>query len=71
MKYELRLMNNLTKEHELINTFDYETLAMMDYVRYIDRAKPGYRYIIMTIDDGGNRKPFEKYGHSFCPSWLK
>ncbi len=38
MKYELRLMNNLTKEHELINTFDYETLAMMDYVRYIDRA---------------------------------
>jgi hypothetical protein len=46
MQYELRLMNNLTKEHELINTFDYETLAMMDYVRYMDRAKPGYHYII-------------------------
>ena len=65
MKYELRLMNNLSQKHKLIETFDYETLAMMDYVRYMDRAKKGYRYIIMTVDDKGNRKPFVKYGHNY------
>ena len=65
MQYELRLMNNLTKKHELVETFDYETLAMMEYTRYMDRAKRGYHYIIMTVDDEGNRKPFISYGHNF------
>ena len=65
MQYELRLKNNLSQKHELIETFDYETLAMMDYVRYMDRAKQGYHYILMMVDDKGNRKPFVKHGHNF------
>ena len=65
MQYELRLKNNLSQKHELIETFDYETLAMMEYASCMDRAKEGYRYIIMTVDDEGNRKPFISHGHNF------
>ena len=61
--YELRCLNTLTKESELIDTFDYEIQVMMAHSRYMNRC--GYHYIVQTVDAKGNRKPFKKYGHNY------